>query len=348
MPASRKNWPIGQCPVCLGWGERRQYTACPACAKWRRAFPEQKDCRRCGHINHVSREGLCRSCLQTVRLHDPGWVFNPVPGRPVQLGFLVRGVRLPKAAPPLLPAQRKWQLTAAETLDEVVPTPAKWTWLTQRPLAQPVSPHLVDPAQLLLFEAHRDWSCLAVGALDQLPSLTPAAEALAGEFQQHARARGWNASPRNAGARTLRILLAWVGADAPIHEADIRALSQRRSTAIRRVLQFLDERGMVTPDPARQGTAVARAIVGDPHEPHPLPTFWSDQYGLRIQYVGHGEGADGALVEGKPSDRDFAVVYTRGEQPVGALVVGRPRDFARLRREIERTYDPETRRKEKR
>ena len=51
-----------------------------------------------------------------------------------------------------------------------------------------------------------------------------------------------------------------MGADAPIHEADIRALSQRRSTTIRRVLQFLDERGMVIPDPARQGTAVERAI----------------------------------------------------------------------------------------
>ncbi len=260
MPATRKNWPIGQCPVCLGWGELRQYTACPPCAKWRRAFPGQQDCRRCGHINHVSPEGLCRPCLQTVRLDDPGWVFNPVPGRPVQLGFLVPGIRLPKAAPLLLPAQRKGQATAQETLDEVIPTPAKWTWLAQRPPAQPVSPHLVDPAQLSLFETRRDWSCLAVGALDQLPSLTPAAEALAEEFQQHARAHGWNASPRNAGARTLRILLAWVGADAPIHEADIRALSQRRSTTIRRMLQFLDDRGMVIPDPARQGTAAERAV----------------------------------------------------------------------------------------
>jgi Phage integrase, N-terminal SAM-like domain len=260
MAATRKNWPTGQCPVCLSWGELRQYTVCPACAKWRRAFPGQKNCRRCGHINHVSPEGLCRPCLQTVRLDDPGWVFNPVPGRPVQLGFLLPGVRLPKAAPLLLPAQRKGQLTAQETLDEVIPTPAKWTWLAQRPPAQPVSPHLVDPAQLSLFETRRDWSCLAVGTLDQLPSLTPAAQALAEEFQQHARAHGWNASPRNAGARTLRILLAWVGADAPIHEADIRALSQRRSTTIRRMLQFLGERGMVIPDPARQGTAAERAV----------------------------------------------------------------------------------------
>ena len=183
-----------------------------------------------------------------------------MPGRPVQLRFLIRGGRPPKAARLLLPAQRKEQLTADETLGQVVPTPAKWTWLARRPLTQPISPHLVDPAQLPLFEAHRDWSCLTVGALDQLPSLTPAAEALAAEFQQHARARGWNPSVRNTGAKTLRILLAWTGADAPVHEADIRALSQRRSTAIRRVLQFLGEQGMVIPDPARQGTAVERAV----------------------------------------------------------------------------------------
>ena len=51
---------------------------------------------------------------------------------------------------------------------------------------------------------------------------------------------------------------------------------------------------------ARQGMSVARAITGDEPEPHPLPSFWSDQYGLRIQYVGHAEGADAARVEGKP------------------------------------------------
>jgi site-specific recombinase XerC len=286
MPASRKNWPVGQCPVCLGWGELRQYTACPACAKWRRAFPGQQDCRWCGHISHVSPEGLCRPCLQAVRIDDPGWVFSPVPGQPVQLGFLVRGVRLPKAARLLLPAQRKGHLTAEVTLDEVVPTPAKRTWLARRPPARPVSPHLVDPAQLSLFEAHRDWRCLTVGALDQLPSLTPAAQALAGEFQQHARARGWNASPRNAGARTLRILLAWTGADAPIHEVDIRALSQRRSTTIRGVLQFLDERGMVIPDPARQGTAVERVIQ---HRIQTLPGPIAGELHRWVQVV-RGEG----------------------------------------------------------
>lgn len=99
---------------------------------------------------------------------------------------------------------------------------------------------------------------------------------------------------------------------------------------------------------ARQGMAVARAIAGEDPDPNPLPSFWSDQYGLRIQYVGHAEAADDVTVEGQPSERDFAVVYTQEEQPVGALVVGRPRDFARLRKEIEHTYIQRTNGKEHR
>jgi NADPH-dependent 2,4-dienoyl-CoA reductase/sulfur reductase-like enzyme len=93
---------------------------------------------------------------------------------------------------------------------------------------------------------------------------------------------------------------------------------------------------------ARQGMAVSRSIIGERPDPHPLPTFWSDQYGLRIQYVGHAESADGRTVEGKPGERDFAVVYTRGAKPVGALVLDSPRAFARLRKEVERTYQPRT------
>ena len=200
----------------------------------------------------------------------------------------------------------------------VVPAPAKWTWLAVQPLAQPVSPHLVDPAQLSLFEAHRDWSCLTAGALDQMSSLTPAAEALTAEFQQHARARGWNASPRNTGAKTLRILLAWAGADAPIHEADIRALSQRRSTAIRRVLQFLQERGMVTPDPARQGTAVERAVR------QRIQTLPDGMAGELRRWVGPGPrnlpAHDAAPARPDPTDKLRGLI-DRAETPMAKLTV---------------------------
>ena len=237
----------------------KQRTCCAACAKWRRGFPGQLACLRCSHVSHVSRDGLCRPCLLTIRSEDPGWVFSPLPGRPLQLGFLLPGVRLPKASSLLLPANRKDKLPR-ESLGDALAVKEKRQWLARPRPAQPVSPHLVNPAQAVLFDARRDWSCLAVGALDQLPSLTPSAQAVTEEFGRQARARGWNGTSRNNAAKTLRILLAWTGADAPIPEADIRALSGRPGTTVRRVLQFLDGRGMVIPDPARQGTAVQRTI----------------------------------------------------------------------------------------
>jgi hypothetical protein len=114
----------------------------------------------------------------------------------------------------------------------------------------------------VLFEApRRDWSRFAKGTLDQLPSLTPAAEALLNDFRQHVQARGLDEQVRRIAARSLRILLAWTGADAPIHEADIWALpADRPGTSARHVLGFLQQRGLVTPDPARQVDLHQQAI----------------------------------------------------------------------------------------
>ncbi|WP_300605871.1 hypothetical protein [Trebonia sp.] len=206
-------------------------------------------------MTHVDRDGLCRPCLMTVRVEDPGWLANPRPGRPLQLGFLLPGLRLSRASSLTLPANCK---------DKQVPSgiaACRRVIQPRRPqLAQPVSPHLVDPAQGVLFDARRDWSFLNAGELDQLPALTPAASALVGELDRHARSCGMGTGPRNNATKTLRILLAWLGAGAPVHEADVRALSSRPSTATRRVLQFLDDRGMIIPDPDRQGTSVERTI----------------------------------------------------------------------------------------
>ena len=93
---------------------------------------------------------------------------------------------------------------------------------------------------------------------------------------------------------------------------------------------------------ARQGVAAARAMLGGEPDHGPLPSFWSDQYGMRIQYAGYAHVADSSRIEGDPRERDFAVIYTREERPVAALAVGRPRAFARLRKQIERSYDEPT------
>ena len=48
---------------------------------------------------------------------------------------------------------------------------------------------------------------------------------------------------RRIADRSLRILLAWIGADAPIREADIWALpADRPGTSARHVLGFLQQR----------------------------------------------------------------------------------------------------------
>jgi hypothetical protein len=71
-------------------------------------------------------------------------------------------------------------------------------------------------------------------------------------------------------------------------------------------------------------------------EPGPVapPYFWSDQYGVRIQCVGHPRGADAVLVEGDQRARDFTAVFHRGRTPVAALLVGRPQAMPGMRRMI--------------
>lgn len=90
---------------------------------------------------------------------------------------------------------------------------------------------------------------------------------------------------------------------------------------------------------SRQGTAAALAMLGDEPAAPPLPSFWSDQHGIRIQYVGHAEDADNISTDGDPDGREFSVLYRRGQRPVAAFTVGRPRELARLRRQIEAAHD---------
>ncbi|MGH3261571.1 MAG: hypothetical protein ACRDNS_06210, partial [Trebonia sp.] len=97
--ARRKAWPVGQCRVCLGWGEKPQYADCVACSTWRQLHPEQALCRRCGHESHLNTDGLCRLCLQTIRIFDAEWIADPVAGRPCQLALILAGVRLPSSQP---------------------------------------------------------------------------------------------------------------------------------------------------------------------------------------------------------------------------------------------------------
>ena len=82
----------------------------------------------------------------------------------------------------------------------------------------------------------------------------------------------------------------------------------------------------------RQAQAAARAMLGLEPPPAAVPSFWSDQYGVRIQYVGDAAGADSVAIDGDPDLRDFSAVYTRAGRPVAALAANRPRELPALRR----------------
>jgi NADPH-dependent 2,4-dienoyl-CoA reductase/sulfur reductase-like enzyme len=82
-------------------------------------------------------------------------------------------------------------------------------------------------------------------------------------------------------------------------------------------------------------TAVATLLgIGEP-APTPVPYFWSDQYGARIQFAGsRREGDVARVVEGSCADRSFLVVYERDGHPVAVLGMNQPRLFTRWRRQL--------------
>ena len=85
---------------------------------------------------------------------------------------------------------------------------------------------------------------------------------------------------------------------------------------------------------AHQGAAVARAIVGEPDQAAQPPMFWTDQHGVRIQFVGHAGTADRIDIDGDPHTPDFTAWLIAGERPVGALLEGRARALADARRRL--------------
>ncbi len=85
----------------------------------------------------------------------------------------------------------------------------------------------------------------------------------------------------------------------------------------------------------RQGARAARVMLGLDPGPVPLTSFWTDQYGLRIQYLGHARLADAVTVDGDPDSRSFTATFTRAGRAVAALLVNRPRSLPAARQLIE-------------
>ncbi|HET8822956.1 MAG TPA: FAD-dependent oxidoreductase [Thermoleophilaceae bacterium] len=84
---------------------------------------------------------------------------------------------------------------------------------------------------------------------------------------------------------------------------------------------------------AGQAAAVAHAVLGNDRPYDEVPYFWSDQFGLRLQHVGHAE--DPAHVEIEGAADSFTAHYRDTEgRLLAALAANRPRDIAAMRREL--------------
>jgi 3-phenylpropionate/trans-cinnamate dioxygenase ferredoxin reductase subunit len=84
----------------------------------------------------------------------------------------------------------------------------------------------------------------------------------------------------------------------------------------------------------RQGAAAARSMLGH-HLPYDEPHwFWSDQYDVNLQYVGHCPRWDQVVVRGSLADARFSAFYLAGGVLRAALAVNRPKDVLRAKKLI--------------
>ncbi len=86
----------------------------------------------------------------------------------------------------------------------------------------------------------------------------------------------------------------------------------------------------------RQAARAARAMLGLDPGAAPLTSFWTDQYGIRVQYLGRAQGADALSIDGEPAARSFTATFLRAGRPVAALLVDRPRSLPAFRDLIEK------------
>ena len=116
-------------------------------------------------------------------------------------------------------------------------------------------------------------------------------------------------------------------------EGDGVAVDVGGRTAVPHVYAAGDVAGCEHWEPAaRLGVAAARSILGLPVVDGPPASFWSDQYGLRIQLVGSGAGVSSVEIDG--SDRDFTAVLRRAAPSWAPCLVGRPRELPLWRRRL--------------
>ncbi|GBQ07581.1 FAD-dependent oxidoreductase [Saccharibacter floricola] len=78
-----------------------------------------------------------------------------------------------------------------------------------------------------------------------------------------------------------------------------------------------------------QGRIAAQAIMGFPVEKMPVPWFWTQQFGKKIEWLGWGEAFDHVLIEGALEDFKFLATYRSNNRVVALSGAGRATEMAR-------------------
>ena len=82
---------------------------------------------------------------------------------------------------------------------------------------------------------------------------------------------------------------------------------------------------------AEAGVAAARSLVAgraDAPAFAPVPYFWSDQYGIRLQVLGSPRGSDEVhIAEGSPEEGKFVALFGRANRLRGVMAIGKPRQL---------------------
>lgn len=81
-----------------------------------------------------------------------------------------------------------------------------------------------------------------------------------------------------------------------------------------------------------QALCVARAIVGKPEPYRAVPWFWTEQFDIRMQMAGIGQGADRIVARGNPASRKWSALYFKADRLIAADSINRPAEHLTVRK----------------